>query len=123
MSKIDLNKAGILAGFSLLLLLLVLIGVVLVLTVVFWLPIVLFNIPFIIIFGILAKYTIVNHPFSLKNYLKIGFFRTRWASPSKQCIIIYMIGYSTRARRPEGCCGSICTTVYAGYTHKLVGKS
>lgn len=59
MSKIDLNKAGILAGFSILLLLLILIGVVLVFTVVFWLPIVLFNIPFIIIFGILAKYTIV----------------------------------------------------------------
>jgi hypothetical protein len=59
MSKIDLNKAGIFAGLAVLLLLLIFIGVVLVMTVVFWLPIVLVNIPFIIIFGILAKYTIV----------------------------------------------------------------
>ena len=60
MSKIDFNKAGILAGLAVLLLLLIFIGIVLVLTVVFWLPIVLVNIPFIIIFGILAKYTIVH---------------------------------------------------------------
>lgn len=59
MSKIDFNKAGIFLGFFVLLMLLVLIGIVLILTIVFWLPIVLVNIPFIIIFGILAKYTIV----------------------------------------------------------------
>ena len=60
MQKVDLNQIGLIAGFSILIVLLVSIGVVLLLTVVFWLPLVLVNIPVIIIFGILAKYTIVT---------------------------------------------------------------
>lgn len=56
----DFSKAGVFIGLLVLLFLLILIGVILCLTVIFWLPIALVNIPFIIIFGILAKYTIVK---------------------------------------------------------------
>lgn len=117
MSKIDFNKAGIFLGFFVLLMLLVLIGIVLILTIVFWLPIVLVNIPFIIIFGILAKYTIVIIVFFI-----LKSFKSRSASLSKQCITTYTTGSFTKARLLVVSYGSNYTIVYVGYSPKLVGR-
>lgn len=49
--------ALLIAGFAILSILLISIVVVLLLTIVFWLPFALINLPIIIIFGILVKYT------------------------------------------------------------------
>lgn len=62
--------ALLIAGFAILSILLIIIIVILLLTIVFWLPIAFINLPIIIFFGILVKYTRVLEKKKKNIYFK-----------------------------------------------------